>query len=78
MQILNMELKIDIRDFPFLEAPSADALSSVLESLKCQNIVHVEDSRVLTPMGQILADLPVDIVVGKVCLSVKYFMFVVF
>lgn len=63
---MNMDLKVDVRDFPFLEAPNSDALSSVLESLKSQNIVQAEDSRVLTPMGQILADLPVDVVVGKV------------
>jgi HrpA-like RNA helicase len=66
MQILNMDLKIDVRDFPYLESPDSNALNAVLESLKSQNIVEVEDSRILTPMGQILADLPVDIVVGKV------------
>jgi HrpA-like RNA helicase len=66
MQILNMDLKIDVRDFPFLDAPNHESLSAVLESLKSQNIVQAEDSRVLTLIGKVLADLPVDIVVGKV------------
>jgi HrpA-like RNA helicase len=54
MQILNMNLKIDVREFPFLEAPNVESLNRVMEDLKSQNIVQILDPRVLTPMGQIL------------------------
>ncbi|KAI6176578.1 hypothetical protein M3Y97_00813500 [Aphelenchoides bicaudatus] len=59
MQILSMDMKIDVR------ALFHDALSTVVENLKSQNIVQSEDSRILTPIGAILASLPVDLVVGK-------------
>ncbi|KAI6241718.1 hypothetical protein M3Y99_00334200 [Aphelenchoides fujianensis] len=65
MQIMNMDLQMDVRDFPFLEAPDKDALSTALESLKFQKVIDPVNSRVLSPLGKILADLPVDVLVGK-------------
>jgi HrpA-like RNA helicase len=65
LQILNMNLKIDVRDFPYLESPNVESLNQVMENFKSQHIVHLTDPRTLSPTGQILASLPVDLVVGK-------------
>ncbi|KAI6235846.1 hypothetical protein M3Y95_00094800 [Aphelenchoides besseyi] len=65
MQILNMNLQIDVRDFPFLEAPAKDALSNAMESLQFQKVIDPTDTKNLSPLGHILADLPVDVLVGK-------------
>ncbi|KAI6187741.1 hypothetical protein M3Y98_00277500 [Aphelenchoides besseyi] len=61
MQILNMNLQIDVRDFPFLEAPAKDALSNAMESLQFQKVIDPTDTKNLSPLGHILADLPVDV-----------------
>ncbi|KAH7710015.1 SMGL-2 protein [Aphelenchoides avenae] len=65
LQLLNMKLQIDVRDFPFLERPDKEALTEALESLKSQGVIDAHDERQLTPLGLILADLPVDVLIGK-------------
>lgn len=66
MQVLNMNLDIDVRDFPFIEAPDKDALNHALECMKFQGVVDYRNPKILTPLGSILAALPVDLLVGKV------------
>ena len=61
-----MNLQLEVREFPFLEAPKTETLNEALESLKYQNIVSSKDASQLTPIGELLADLPVDVLVGKV------------
>uniref|UniRef100_A0A1I7ST19 ATP-dependent RNA helicase DHX34 n=1 Tax=Bursaphelenchus xylophilus TaxID=6326 RepID=A0A1I7ST19_BURXY len=65
MQILNMGLEMDVRDFPFLEEPNPEALKHALEIMIFQGVVDPVDSKRLTPLGTILATLPVDLLIGK-------------
>ncbi|CAD5215772.1 unnamed protein product [Bursaphelenchus okinawaensis] len=65
MQILKMGLELDVRDFPFLEAPNAEVLKHSLETMKFQGVVDATDSKRLTALGTILASLPVDLLIGK-------------
>lgn len=53
----------DVRTFPFLEHPSSEAIEEALISLKEHDALT--DDEVLTPMGKMLAKLPVDLTIGK-------------
>ncbi|KAH6922678.1 hypothetical protein HPB50_017630 [Hyalomma asiaticum] len=50
----------DVRKFPFLEPPPSESIEEAVQTLKEQ---ANED---LTPTGRILAQLPVDVTIGKV------------
>ncbi|XP_013779441.2 probable ATP-dependent RNA helicase DHX34 [Limulus polyphemus] len=63
LQMISMGLP-DARKFPFLEAPPADSLEESIQSLKDQ--AALTDEEMLTPMGQMLACLPVDVTIGKI------------
>lgn len=65
IQILDMNLQIDVRDFPFIERPEIGPLNETLESLKSQAVVDARNEKVLTPLGVILAKLPVDVSISK-------------
>ncbi|KAM9367141.1 putative ATP-dependent RNA helicase DHX34 [Phaethornis superciliosus] len=62
LQLKNMGLG-DPRSFPFLEPPPPASLETSLRYLKDQGAL--DDSEDLTPIGNLLAQLPVDVVVGK-------------
>ncbi|KFO96120.1 putative ATP-dependent RNA helicase DHX34, partial [Calypte anna] len=61
LQLKNMGLR-DPRSFPFLEPPPPASLETSLRYLKEQGAL--DDSEDLTPIGNLLAQLPVDVVVG--------------
>uniref|UniRef100_A0A914H4K2 ATP-dependent RNA helicase DHX34 n=1 Tax=Globodera rostochiensis TaxID=31243 RepID=A0A914H4K2_GLORO len=65
IQILDMNLHIDVRDFPFLERPDMRPLNETLEALKAQGVVDSRNEKTLTPLGIILAKLPVDVAISK-------------
>lgn len=55
-----------IREFPFIEPPPASNVENSIHTLKQQGALT--DDETLTPIGQMLAQLPVDVVIGKVLL----------
>ena len=55
-----------IREFPFIEPPPASNVENSIHFLKQQGALT--DSENLTPIGHMLAQLPVDVVVGKMLL----------
>ncbi|NXO02320.1 DHX34 helicase, partial [Rhinopomastus cyanomelas] len=65
LQLKSMGLG-DPRSFPFLEPPPAASLETAMGYLKDQGAL--DEAEELTPIGNLLAQLPVDVVVGKVLL----------
>lgn len=55
-----------IREFPFIEPPPASNVENSIYTLKQQGALT--DDEALTPIGQMLAQLPVDVVIGKMLL----------
>lgn len=56
----------DIENFPFLEKPSAAAIKESIEKLQfCGALKLNEDYLSLTPLGEALSRLPVDLTIGK-------------
>ena len=53
----------DPRSFPFLDPPSPSSLDSALRYLRAQGAL--DDTEELTPIGTLLAQLPVDVVLGE-------------
>ncbi|XP_066495045.1 probable ATP-dependent RNA helicase DHX34 [Tiliqua scincoides] len=53
----------DPRAFPFLEPPPQASLETAVGYLKHQGALDMEEN--LTPIGRLLAELPVDVVIGK-------------
>lgn len=53
----------DPRTFPFLEPPPSSSLETAVRYLKDQGAL--DEAEQLTPIGNILAQLPVDVVVGE-------------
>ena len=49
--------------FPFIEAPSAASVETSIAFLKEQGALTENEK--LTPIGQMLSQLPVDVVIGK-------------
>ncbi|XP_074786910.1 putative ATP-dependent RNA helicase DHX34 isoform X2 [Athene noctua] len=62
LQMKSMKLG-DPRNFPFLEPPPASSLETALRYLQDQGAL--DGAEELTPIGTLLAQLPVDVVVGK-------------
>ncbi|XP_068273657.1 probable ATP-dependent RNA helicase DHX34 isoform X1 [Nyctibius grandis] len=62
LQLKSMGLG-DPRTFPFLEPPPLSSLETAMRYLKDQGAL--DDAEDLTPIGNLLAQLPVDVVVGK-------------
>lgn len=53
----------DPRTFPFLEPPPSSSLEMAVRYLKDQGAL--DEAEDLTPIGNLLAQLPVDVVVGE-------------
>ncbi|KAF2348531.1 Helicase-associated domain [Trinorchestia longiramus] len=70
LQMIAMGLP-DIRLFPFIEPPSLDSLEISLKSLK--SLAAVTGTEELTSTGRLLAQLPVDVTVGKILLMGSLF-----
>ncbi|NXX76424.1 DHX34 helicase, partial [Urocolius indicus] len=62
LQLKSMGLG-DPRTFPFLEPPPSSSLETAVRYLKDQGAL--DEAEDLTPIGNLLAQLPVDVVVGK-------------
>ncbi|KAF1614038.1 UNVERIFIED_CONTAM: putative ATP-dependent RNA helicase DHX34, partial [Eudyptes pachyrhynchus] len=62
LQLKSMGLG-DPRTFPFLEPPPASSLETAVRYLRDQGAL--DEAEDLTPIGNLLAQLPVDVVVGK-------------
>ncbi|KAJ6663570.1 hypothetical protein lerEdw1_009649 [Lerista edwardsae] len=62
LQMKSMGLS-DPRAFPFLEPPPPASLETAVGYLKHQGALDAEEN--LTPIGRLLAELPVDVVIGK-------------
>ncbi|KAG8195923.1 hypothetical protein JTE90_001157 [Oedothorax gibbosus] len=62
LQLLSMGLP-NARKFPFLEPPQLSSIEEALLNLKTQGALSEEEE--LTPMGQMLSKLPVDVTIGK-------------
>lgn len=56
----------DIANFPFIEKPAAKSLEESMEKLKFTGALELErEYLALTPLGDALSQLPVDLSIGK-------------
>jgi len=60
-----------LKRFPFIEAPSIDAIDTAMSFLLEQGAVWQDET--LTPIGLMLSKLPVDIVIGKMLIMGSIF-----
>ncbi|CAF3255377.1 unnamed protein product [Rotaria socialis] len=74
LQMISMGLK-DPRKFPFVEAPDMTAIDSALLRLQEQAALSTIDCS-LTPIGSMLARLPVDVSIGKMLIFACIFQYV--
>ncbi|XP_078313868.1 putative ATP-dependent RNA helicase DHX34 isoform X2 [Crassostrea virginica] len=70
LQMLSMGLP-DVRRFPFLEEPEMSSIENAILFLKEQSAVTGDEK--LTPIGQMLARLPVDVITGKMLIMGSIF-----
>lgn len=70
LQMVSMGLP-DARKFPFIEPPPPESLENSILVLKEQGAM-TEDER-LTTMGKMLANLPVDVSIGKILINGSLF-----
>lgn len=70
LQMISMGLK-DVRKFPFIEPPSTQSIDHSLLFLIDQNAL--KENEELTSMGRMLAELPVDIQIGKMLIMATLF-----
>lgn len=61
----------NVRKFPFIEPPSEESIDHSLVYLVEQNALNEREE--LTPMGRMLAELPVDIQIGKMLIMASIF-----
>uniref|UniRef100_F7CUN6 Probable ATP-dependent RNA helicase DHX34 n=1 Tax=Monodelphis domestica TaxID=13616 RepID=F7CUN6_MONDO len=54
----------DPRNFPFIEPPPAASLETAIVYLRDQGALDASEN--LTPIGTLLSELPVDVVIGKI------------
>ncbi|CAF3960512.1 unnamed protein product, partial [Rotaria magnacalcarata] len=74
LQMISMGLK-DPRKFPFVEAPDMTSIDSALLRLQEQAALSTIDCS-LTPIGSMLARLPVDVSIGKMLIFACIFQYV--
>ncbi|XP_016995301.2 probable ATP-dependent RNA helicase DHX34 [Drosophila takahashii] len=65
LQMVSMGLP-DVRVFPFIEAPEAERIEQTILALKQHCALSVEEK--ITPLGSSLANLPVELSIGKMLL----------
>ena len=70
LQMVSMGLP-DARKFPFLENPAMSSIELSIAFLKEQAALTTDEK--LTPIGEMLANLPVDIVMGKMLIMGSIF-----
>ncbi|BFY97868.1 hypothetical protein BsWGS_00907 [Bradybaena similaris] len=70
LQMISLGLP-DARKFPFIEAPDMSSVENSIMFLKEQGALAVDES--LTPIGQMLSMLPVDVVIGKMLIMGSIF-----
>lgn len=70
LQLISMGLP-DARKFPFIEPPPKASIETSIAFLKEQGAL-VENEQ-LTPIGELLAQLPVDVIVGKMLIMASVF-----
>ncbi|OAD68174.1 hypothetical protein PHYBLDRAFT_117832 [Phycomyces blakesleeanus NRRL 1555(-)] len=73
LQIKAMDLGCP-RTFDYVEAPSEDALNASMEFL--QNLGAIDVSENIMALGKILADLPVDTIIGKMLIMATVIMII--
>ncbi|XP_017055155.1 probable ATP-dependent RNA helicase DHX34 isoform X2 [Drosophila ficusphila] len=65
LQMVSMGLP-NVREFPFIEAPEAERIEQTILALKQHCALSVEEK--ITPLGSSLANLPVELSIGKMLL----------
>jgi HrpA-like RNA helicase len=70
LQMISMGLK-NVRLFPFIEAPSSDSIEHSLMFLIDHDALN--ETEALTPIGKMLAELPVDVQIGKMLIMASLF-----
>ena len=70
LQMISMGLP-DARRFPFIEPPPMSTVETSIAFLKEQGALSVDET--LTTVGRMLAQLPVDVVVGKMLIMASVF-----
>ncbi|XP_037725978.1 probable ATP-dependent RNA helicase DHX34 [Drosophila subpulchrella] len=65
LQMVSMGLP-DVRAFPFIEAPETERIEQTILALKQHCALSVEEK--ITPLGSSLANLPVELSIGKMLL----------
>ncbi|PVD20242.1 hypothetical protein C0Q70_20738 [Pomacea canaliculata] len=70
LQLVSMGLT-NVRKFPFIEPPDISSIENSISYLKEQGALASDES--LTPIGQMLAMLPVDVVFGKMLIMGSIF-----
>ncbi|KAL3866336.1 hypothetical protein ACJMK2_043642 [Sinanodonta woodiana] len=70
LQMIAMGLP-DARKFPFLEPPSLQSIENSITFLKDQGALTGQET--LTPIGEMLSRLPVDVVIGKMLIMGSIF-----
>ncbi|MEE6513533.1 hypothetical protein FKM82_021255 [Ascaphus truei] len=73
LQMKSMELG-DPRSFPFIEKPPMSSLETAILYLREQGALDTKEE--LTPIGELLAKLPVDVVIGKMLILGSLFSLV--
>uniref|UniRef100_F1KT44 ATP-dependent RNA helicase DHX34 n=2 Tax=Ascaris TaxID=6251 RepID=F1KT44_ASCSU len=66
MHIVNMNVTFSPLDFPFIEKPDMAALEEAMAGLWRQGILEPDSATTLTPLGKVIATLPVEIPIAKV------------
>ncbi|XP_070213312.1 probable ATP-dependent RNA helicase DHX34 isoform X2 [Littorina saxatilis] len=70
LQLISMGLP-NCRKFPFIEPPDMSAIENSVRFLKEQGALEADET--LTPIGQMLGMLPVDVVIGKMLIMGSIF-----
>ncbi|XP_075043225.1 putative ATP-dependent RNA helicase DHX34 [Mixophyes fleayi] len=73
LQMKSMSLR-DPRTFPFIEQPPMSSIETAIFYLRDQGALDVNEE--LTPIGNLLAQLPVDVVIGKMLILGSLFSLV--
>nr|KAG5694320.1 hypothetical protein BaRGS_035188 [Batillaria attramentaria] len=70
LQLISMGLP-NVRKFPFIEPPDMSSIENAVRFLKEQGALAADET--MTPIGQMLSMLPVDVVIGKMLIMGSIF-----